>query len=116
MNTIPPYLRQIQIRTTQMTKNAVIEVTARIYRHNEVAQTTLAQRPEAPKSTNFISKWFSNPYFEGYAQGCEESRRVNFAQGYTEGYRNGRFVGRMEATGILFAMYTSNRIYHKFFG
>ncbi|HSX13531.1 MAG TPA: hypothetical protein VLE96_03830 [Chlamydiales bacterium] len=109
---ITPIIKKIQIRTTEVTRTVVVDITTRLTRHQEAT----AKRnifPSLEVESSWISKFFQTSYFKGYLQGCEEARRVNYANGYQDGYRNGKIIGRIQITGIFLVLSALNLIFRR---
>jgi hypothetical protein len=92
-------LQRIQSHTVEI----VVKINSRITHHQEVITSKVHQKTVQEQS--LFSRVFQSSYFKAYVQGCEESRRVNYAQGYMDGFRNGKILGRIQVcvTAIVFS-------------
>lgn len=91
-----PILQKIQSFSFEV----ALKINARLTHHQEVITPETHQK--VVQKDSLVAKVFQSSYFKAYMRGCEESRRVNYAQGYIDGFRNGKIVGRIQVCATFF--------------
>ncbi len=116
-----PWITKIQSAMTEKTKSALKQVMTRTHQHYEASHIENHPLPSQKKTSSFVQSFFqqwTNPqaiYFKGYVEGCEEARKVNYAQGYFDGFNNGQVIGGIKTVTALSVAYTADCLYQRFF-